>query len=266
MTNMTQVPVASPGDWIDAAYINTYLRDNFKAVWPYTTAGDIAIAASSASLARLAKGADGQVLTMQSGAPAWGEGLPPGVVMDYAGASIPTGWLNCDGAAVSRTTYAALYNAIGTTFGAGNGSTTFNLPDGRGRATIGVGTGSGLTSRTLGAAVGEETHALSTAELASHSHAQSAHGHTDTGHTHNIAHSHTYYHTKYNGNLLSVRGSSLGSVDWEAAEDTLSQSTSTSGGGASAIGTANPAISNTGSGTAHNVIQPSLALNKIIKI
>lgn len=67
--------------------------------------------------------------------------IPAGVVMDYAGPSVPTGWLECDGAAVSRVTYAALFTAISTTWGAGDGSTTFNLPDFRGRTRIGRGTG-----------------------------------------------------------------------------------------------------------------------------
>jgi microcystin-dependent protein len=58
---------------------------------------------------------------------------PSGAMMDYAGATAPSGWLMCDGAAVSRTTYANLFAAIGTSYGVGNGSTTFNLPDFRGR-------------------------------------------------------------------------------------------------------------------------------------
>lgn len=67
--------------------------------------------------------------------------IPAGVVMDYAGSSVPTGWLECDGSAVSRTTYANLFTAISTTWGAGDGATTFNLPDFRGRTRIGKGTG-----------------------------------------------------------------------------------------------------------------------------
>lgn len=58
-----------------------------------------------------------------------GEGLPAGTLMAYAGKTVPDGWLLCNGAAVSRTTYARLFKAIGTTWGAGDGSTTFNLPD-----------------------------------------------------------------------------------------------------------------------------------------
>lgn len=54
---------------------------------------------------------------------------PVGVVQAFAGSTTPDGWLLCDGSAVSRTTYAALFEAIGTTYGSGDGSTTFNLPN-----------------------------------------------------------------------------------------------------------------------------------------
>jgi microcystin-dependent protein len=59
--------------------------------------------------------------------------LPSGMVLYFANSTVPTGWLQCDGSAVSRTTYANLYAAIGTVYGAGDGSTTFNLPDTRGQ-------------------------------------------------------------------------------------------------------------------------------------
>jgi microcystin-dependent protein len=68
-------------------------------------------------------------------------GVPTGVVMPYAGSSAPTDWLLCDGSAISRTTYSSLFALLGTTFGAGDGSTTFNIPDMRGRSPVGVGTG-----------------------------------------------------------------------------------------------------------------------------
>lgn len=60
-----------------------------------------------------------------------------GVMMDFCGPTPPDGWLICDGSAVSRTTYATLFGVIGTTFGSGDGSTTFGLPDGRGRVIAG---------------------------------------------------------------------------------------------------------------------------------
>lgn len=109
-------------------------------------------------------------------------GTPSGAIMPYAGSSAPTDWLLCSGAAVSRTTYAALFAVIGTTYGSGDGSTTFNLPDLRGRSAFGVdnmgGTaanritsgGSGITGTTLGAAGGAETVTLSTSQIPSHNH------------------------------------------------------------------------------------------------
>jgi microcystin-dependent protein len=91
--------------------------------------------------------------------------VPTGAMTAYAGATAPAGWLLCDGSAVSRTTFSALFSAIGTTFGVGDGSTTFNLPDLRGRVPVGAGLGTGLTSRALGVKGGEETHVLVTSEI-----------------------------------------------------------------------------------------------------
>ena len=81
-----------------------------------------------------------------------------GVIQMYAGTTAPEGWLICDGSEVSRTTYKVLYDVIGDTFGAGDGSTTFNLPDFRGRVGVGVGNGtaSGHTEHTLGQKAGRE--------------------------------------------------------------------------------------------------------------
>ena len=67
-----------------------------------------------------------------------------------------SGWVLCNGLAVSRSTYSSLFLVIGTAFGIGDGSTTFNLPDGKGRVSGYIGTGSGLTSRTLGQSIGVE--------------------------------------------------------------------------------------------------------------
>jgi len=89
-------------------------------------------------------GADGTVLTASGGAPVWqaasGAGAPTGTVIMWPTATAPSGYLLCDGSAVSRTTYAALYALIGTTYGTGDGSTTFNLPDLQGRVAVGKGT------------------------------------------------------------------------------------------------------------------------------
>jgi microcystin-dependent protein len=99
--------------------------------------------------------------------------VPPGVIWSYGGTTAPPGFLLCDGSAVSRTTYAALFAVIGTTFGAGDGSTTFNLPDLRGRAIVALdnlgGTSAnritGAWADSLGGAGGAETHTLVNAEL-----------------------------------------------------------------------------------------------------
>lgn len=98
--------------------------------------------------------------------------LPTGMLAPFAGAAAPTGWLLCDGTAVSRTTFAALFTAIGTTYGAGNGTTTFNVPDMRGRVPVGVdGAAARLAANdALGQSSGEETHLLTTGEMPAHTH------------------------------------------------------------------------------------------------
>jgi len=97
---------------------------------------------------------------------------PPGGVLLYAGTSTPAGYLMCDGSSVSRSVYAALYGAIGTTYGAGDGSTTFNLPNMRGVFPLGTGqsTDAGSTNHALASSGGEETRTLSIAEMPAHSH------------------------------------------------------------------------------------------------
>lgn len=87
-----------------------------------------------------------------------GSGIPTGVVLTTGSSILDAGFLWCDGSAVSRTTYAALFARIGVTFGAGDNSTTFNLPDCKGRVAIGAGAGSGLTNRVLGTYFGAETY------------------------------------------------------------------------------------------------------------
>ncbi len=97
---------------------------------------------------------------------AWKEvGFSPGDLKMSARTTAQEGWLLCNGQLVSRTTYAALFSAIGTAYGAGDGSTNFSLPNLSGRAPIGAGTGAGLTTRALGDYGGEEAHQLTAAEL-----------------------------------------------------------------------------------------------------
>lgn len=80
-----------------------------------------------------AKVADSVVWENVSGRPDLSALIPPGTIIHYAGRTVPSGWLICNGANVSRTDYAALFAAIGTIYGAGNGSTTFGLPNLDGR-------------------------------------------------------------------------------------------------------------------------------------
>jgi len=98
-----------------------------------------------------------------------GESDKVGVIKLFGGSNAPEGWLLCDGSAVSRTTYSDLFKAIGTAYGEGDGSTTFNLPDMRGK--VGVGLAPADTYfNTLGKTGGEKTHTLTIDELPSHTH------------------------------------------------------------------------------------------------
>jgi microcystin-dependent protein len=117
--------------------------------------------------------------------------IPVGALMPYAGSTAPDGWLLCNGQTPSRTTYANLFAVLGTTYGAGDGS-TFGLPDPMGRAIIGAGAGTGLTTRALAATGGAETVVIGSGNLPTHSHTLSAHTHTSAEHSHTLsAHTHT---------------------------------------------------------------------------
>lgn len=186
--------------------------------------------------------------------------LPTGAMLDYAGTSAPSGFLLCDGSAVSRTTNAALFAAIGTIWGAGDGSTTFNVPDLRRRTTIGAG-GTAVTFpvNTVGAIGGEELHQLTTAELAAHNHPITVVGTTTGISLNDPGHAHLY-------NAPAATQSNGGGLGFAASP--VSTSTSSNG---SNITVTDPShnhsasSSNTGSGTAHNNMQPSAVVTKIIK-
>ena len=162
--------------------------------------------------------------------------MPSGAVLPYAGASTPTDWLLCAGQAVSRTTYAALFTAISTTYGVGDGSTTFNLPDLRGRVPAGKddmggsganrltsGSAAALDGDTLGTGGGVEEHTLTTAQIPAHTH--SVVSTADTG-TNNCS-----------GKPYMRVGDDCGTINTGSA----------------------------GGGTAHTNVQPTLVLNYIIK-
>ena len=97
--------------------------------------------------------------------------VPTGSLINSATQNMGDAWLLCDGSEVSRTEYAALFAVIGTRYGDGNTTTTFNLPDGRGRSLIGAGNGDGLTPRSINTVhVGEESHTQTVAEMPAHTH------------------------------------------------------------------------------------------------
>lgn len=166
---------------------------------------------------------------------------PAGVIKMYGGTTAPSGYLACDGSAVSRTTYATLFAAIGTAHGAGDGTTTFNVPDFRRRVPVGSGgTGTAILANTLGAKGGFETHTLVTAETPSHFHFTTNTDSTTTG-SPNV--------TAVTTVTKASSSSSNGSYDLNAT------ATAPTVGKSSTVG----------SDGAHNNMQPSLVVNYIIK-
>lgn len=195
-------------------------------------------------------------------------GVPVATVLDYAGSTAPAGFLMCYGQNVSRTTYASLFSVIGTTYGTGDGSTTFTLPDARGRVSAGKddmgGTSAdrltnqsgGVDGDTLGASGGAETHALTTAQLASHTHGPgSLAGSTSTAgnHTH-------YVGGTYNASGLGSTGNYVAS--YPAANN---PATSAAGDHTHTVSITSGTTGSEGSGNAHNNVQPTIIFNKIIK-
>lgn len=177
-----------------------------------------------------------------------GQAMPVGAVIDYAGSSAPEGWLMCYGQSLAKSLYPDLFAVIGSTYG----STTddFNLPDLRGRVVAAAdnmgGTAASRLSLVLGQGGGEQAHVLTTAELAAHSHTGSTN--VDGAHNHDMQ---GYTGARNNG------GGQAGVTDVGTA--TLSQ-TATDGAHSHAFTT-----DQAGSGSAHNNVQPTFVLNKIIK-
>lgn len=98
-----------------------------------------------------------------------GDTLPLGTIQEYAGNEIPNSWLLCDGSAISRIAYADLFEVIGTTYGEGDGSTTFNLPDLKGKTIVGLDEDD-TDFNKLGKIGGEKEHILTIEEMPSHRH------------------------------------------------------------------------------------------------
>lgn len=167
--------------------------------------------------------------------------VPVGAVLTYAGATEPVGWLFARGQAVSRADFAALFAVLGTTYGPGNGSTTFNLPDGRGRVAVGkdnmggtpanrvTAAVSGLAATTLGATGGDQ-------RLQDHNH-----GVDDPGHAHSTS--------------TVDAGPGDGQAGFGGASSSFGQTQDAQTG---------ISVQNAGGGGSAN-IQPSIVLNWIIR-
>ena len=193
--------------------------------------------------------------------------VPSGALTAYAGSSAPTGWLIADGSAVSRTTYATLFAAIGTTYGAGNGSSTFNLPNLSGRTIAGKeSSASNLTSTygpdgaTLGATGGAQSVTLTSAQsgVPAHNHTltmdQHTHTFTGTPHTHTVT------------NALPIGASGIGAGTVTGGAPVTTSST-TAGGTNAPVTTTGTIANNTAANasSAHSSVQPTIILNYIIK-
>lgn len=184
--------------------------------------------------------------------------VPPGFVMAAATTSVPSGWAWCNGQALSRTTFARLFAAIGTQYGSGDGSTTFNVPDLRGRVIAGLdnmgGTSAdrltnqsgGVDGDTLGASGGSETHTLTAAQ------APVLTAESDGAHT----------HVEQGDGAADGGGAQAGMAinPGEASVTSVATQNSTASGGA------HTHTVNSGGGSAHNNVQPTLILFYHIKL
>jgi len=157
-----------------------------------------------------------------------------GEIITYAGTTSPnSSWLPCDGASLLRIDYPDLFAVIGTTYGAAD-SSHFNIPDFQGRSGMGVGAGTGLSPRAIGSSLGEESHTLNTSELASHTH-------VDTGHFHS------------EGNAIPAVGAAIVGVPIPSAVPSVG-----------VTGTASANLANTGGDSSHNTIHPVIVVNYLI--
>ena len=226
---------------------------------------------------------------------------PVGVVNPFAGATAPSGWLLCYGQAVSRTKYPVLFTTLSTTYGSGDGSTTFNIPDMRGRAVAGAdnmgGTDAGRLSiaNTLGTATGTETITLTSAQsgVPAHSHPNTAsfsgsfsgtaasHTHTQNAHEHNL-----FYQGSIGGNrymvgdylggagasyfipsMTTITASAVSGYSVAQSTTATNQNTSITPAGSVSGSVTMSNANNTAADavSAHNNMQPTLVLNYIIK-
>lgn len=182
--------------------------------------------------ARLNHIEDGIAEAWEHGGSGVGETLRIGTILPYtgSGSNLPVGYMLCNGTALSRTTYAELFNVIGTSFGAGDGSTTFNLPDLKGKVLTGLDEND-TDFNTLGETGGEKTHTLTTSEMPSH------------------------YHTAGKYDALGINHASVATGSGATSLVASGSTTST-----------HVITNNSGGDQAHNNLQPYVVVNYIIKV
>jgi microcystin-dependent protein len=172
--------------------------------------------------------------------------IPPGTILAFAGAIIPNDWLKADGSTISQQQYPALFQVICDSYGTEDQVNTFDLPDLRGRVIVGAGKGIGLTNRLLGNHFGSEQHVLTQNEMPVHTHPVN-----DPGHIHDMR---SLRHSQVCGvrpnNVQYCYGVDNGGVTNNPP--TLQAQTGVN-------------IQSVGGGAPHNNVQPSIAINYIIK-
>jgi microcystin-dependent protein len=159
-----------------------------------------------------------------------------GEIRPFAGNFAPVGWHFCDGSLLDISSYAVLYNLVGTTYG-GNGTTTFGLPDLRGRAVISQGTGTGLSTYVMGQPIGVETVTVTIPTMAGHPHSFNA---NNAGGT-----------TPTPGTQTVLAAAPVGAIY---------------DGPGNPVGLAANAVGNAGGSVPHNNRQPYLAISYIIAL
>jgi microcystin-dependent protein len=178
--------------------------------------------------------------------------IPPGTILAYSMNTTPAGWLDCDGSAKSRTEYKDLFDVLGETWGRGDGATTFNLPDFRGRTLIGSGNGgTGFTNRTLAQTGGAETHTLTIQQIPAHNHVASTASAGSHNHNFKMGNSDDKNFTTNYGQRPP--GDSGGAHNRGIYTDNAGAHTHT------------VTVNNTGGGQAHNNMQPFAVIKYIIK-
>lgn len=198
-----------------------------------------------------------------------------GIIQIFAGSIAPAGYLICDGSAVSRTTYSALFDAIGTTFGSGDGSTTFNIPDLSGRVAMGV-----SQSHAIATTGGSETVSLT--DIPQHTHTVPSHGHANTIAATTPSYTHTVStQPAFNYNRPNSTGTRYGVYSGQSTRTAYTSVTSTNATLSTSVAIAkHPATSctmagsiadcaafdteSTGTGDGHNNMQPFVTMNYVI--